>query len=47
VSKSAENGFGAVSRAVWETGTLLHCPIQGIILASGAWEVCDVGYGWK
>jgi len=34
---SAENGFGAASRAVLVDGTPLHCPIQSLLLRMAGW----------
>ena len=41
LSKSAENGFGAASRAVLGNGHTLNCPNQILIIAHGEFAVCD------
>jgi hypothetical protein len=41
LSKSAENGFGAASRAVLGDGRTSGCPNEISIVAHGGWDVCD------
>jgi hypothetical protein len=37
-------GLGQFRGLSWETGTPLHCPNQGYIVASGGLEVCDAAH---
>jgi hypothetical protein len=46
LSKSAENGFGAASRAVLGDRHTDSCPNQVSIITQGGWDVCDSGHGW-
>ena len=36
--------LGQLRGPSWETGTPLHCPNQGYIVASGGLEVCDAAH---
>lgn len=44
LSKSAENGFEAASRAGLVDGAPLHCPNQIFVISEPGLEVCDGGH---
>ena len=44
--RALKMGLGQLRGPFWETDKPQRCPNQKPIVASGGWEVCDVGHRW-